>query len=189
MQFTLFATLAAFVAVAVARPQWGGGLGGGFGGGGIPLNDDQNNNVNQNDNQIENELFNFHTFESFRAIDNIIDNFCSFDDGNGELTYLGKRSDLMKRAAFVDGDGFDGFGGFARVMPLGFENLDFNNNQNANVNQNANLANNFLQSFNLDRVTDGLNGGGFVNGFRGGSIGTLMDCFFDDDGILVAGRR
>lgn len=182
MQFTLFATLAAFVAVAIARPQWGGG--------GIPLDDDQNNNVNQNDNEINNELFNFNSFDHFRAIDNIIDNFCSFDDTTGDLTYLGKRSDLVKRQVGDGlGGGFGGFGAFGRVIPAGFENLDFNNNQNANVNQNANLASNFLQSFNLDRVTDGLNGGGFANGFTSGAIGTLMDCFFDDEGILVAGKR
>ena len=181
MQFTLFATLAAFVAVAVARPQWGGGVGDE-----IPLNEDQNNNVNQNDNQIDNELNNFHSFDNFRAIDNVIEHFCSFDDNNGDLTYLGKRSDFVKRDGFGDG----GFGdGFRRVFPVGFENLDFNNNQNANVNQNANLASNFLQSFNLDRVTDGFADGGFANGFRSGNIGTLMDCFFDDEGFLVAGRR
>ena len=181
MQFTLFATLAALVAVAVALPQWGGGD--------LPENEDQNNNVNQNDNQIDNELFSFHSFDNFRAIDNVVDNFCHFNERTGDLTFLGKRSDLMKRQ--FDGDGFgDGFG-FRRVMPVGFpgfENLDFNNNQNANVNQNANLASNFLQSFNFDRVHDGF-GGDFVHGFSSGSIGALMDCFFDDDGILVAGRR
>ena len=183
MQFTtsLFATLAAFITLAAAAPQPLGGFDiSDFDT--IPgdtnvddnQNDNQNNNINQNDNTNENEQFNSNEFDHFTAIDNIIDTFCSFDGESGELEFLGKRSDLVKRHG--------GFSGFP-----GFDNFDFNNNQNANVNQNANLDENFLQSFNNENAP--MNNGDFLNGFSGGSFGSLIDCFFNEEGILVAGKR
>ena len=181
MQFTtsLFAIFAALATLAVATPQ-------GFGGfddfGVTPfdenIDDNQNNNINQNDNTNNNEEFLLNEFESFSSIDNILDTFCSFDGESGELEFLGKRSDLVKR------QGFGGFSGFP-----GFENFDFNNNQNANVNQNANLDENFLQSFDFNHNNIPMNNGDFFNGFSSGSIGSLIDCFFNEEGFLVAGKR
>ncbi|KAF8421998.1 hypothetical protein EV426DRAFT_575384 [Tirmania nivea] len=184
MQFTtsLYAILAVFTTLAAAAPQ---GFGGGFGMngfGGIPFDtnfdDNQNYNVNLNDNVNDNEEFEFNEFDNFNAINNILDTFCTFDGETGELQFLGKRSDLVKRNGGFGG----GFGGFP-----GFDNFDFNNNQNANVNQNANLDENFLQSINNEILP--MNNGDFINGFAGGSFNNLIDCFFNEEGILVAGKR
>lgn len=173
MQFTttLFATLAAFATLAMAVPQ---GFGGDFG---IPNfneneDDNQNNNINQNDNQNDNIQDNFQESDSFRSIDNIMDSFCNTDEA-GALRYLGKRGDVLSRLA-------------KRQFNFpGFENLDFNNNQNANVNQNANQLGNFLQNFDEQRES----GGDFVSSLGGGGFSSLIDCFFNDEGALVAGRR
>ncbi|KAF8474810.1 hypothetical protein BDZ91DRAFT_711790 [Kalaharituber pfeilii] len=154
---TLAATLTALLTVATAIPvaQTGAGF--------LPLNtnDEFNQNLNVNENQNEQDQFQVH--ESFHSVEGVLRNFCGVDS-TGSLRLLGKRSDLI-------------------IFP-GFENFDFNNNQNANVNQNALLQDQFMLSSQYHPV-----GGDFLSGLGGGSFSDLVDCFLNDQGALVAGRR